>query len=88
MRKILIILAIGIGLILLLGMNKSDSKLQGFESECKHGLYWQRVKNYEIIRASNLDKLQQNVKDKLNHGWCPMGEISYLDNNYCQVMVQ
>ena len=88
MRNILILLAIGMGLILLLGLAKSDSKLTGIESECKPGRYWQTVKNYEVIRASDLDKLQQKVNDKLNHGWRPMGELSYFDSNYCQVMVQ
>lgn len=88
MKKIVVFLAIGMSLILLLGLAKSDSKSQWIESECSPGRYWQKVKNYEIIRASDLDKLQQNVNDKLNHGWRPMGELLYFDSNYCQVMVQ
>ena len=92
MKKAIIFLAIGMSLILLLGLAKSDSKPQWIESECypgyAQGRYWQKVKNYEIIRASDLDKLQKDVKERLNHGWRPMGEISRFENEYCQVMVQ
>lgn len=88
MKKIVVSLVIGIGLILLLGLAKYESKPQSIESGHTTGRYWQTVNDYKVIRASDLDKLQQNVNDKLNHGWRLMGGLSYFDNAYCQVMVK
>ena len=87
MRKILIILAIGMGLILLLGATKSDLNLEGTEQNCGYLKYGQKTTDYQIIRATDLNTLQQNVKEKLKHGLRPMGEISYFGKDYCQVMV-
>lgn len=87
MRKILIILVIGIGLILLLGMNKSYWNLEGTEQNCDYGRYGQKITDYQIIHATDLSTLQRDVKEQLKNGLSPMGELSYFDKNYCQVMV-
>jgi hypothetical protein len=88
MKKTIVFLAMGMTLILLLGLAKSNSKMQWNNSECEPGQYWQRVKDYEIIHEPNLKDLQEKVKNGLDHGWRPMGGISIVDSNYFQVMVK
>ena len=88
MRNILIILTIGMGLIMLLGMKKSDLNLEGTEQNCDYGRYGQKVTDYQIIHANNLKALQEAVKEQLKNGLRPMGELSHFDKDYCQVMVK
>lgn len=87
MRKILIILTIGIGLILLLGMKKSDLNLEGTGPYPDYRQYYQKVTCYKIIHAADLKTLQDEVKEQLKHGLRPMGDLSYFNEEYCQVMV-
>lgn len=88
MKKTAIFLAIGMSFLLLLGLAKSDPKLQGIESECEPGRYWQKVKDYKIIDEPNLNDLRRKVKEELGHGWYPIGGISIVDSNCCQVMAK
>jgi len=93
MKKAIVFLAISMSLILLLGLAKTESKPQkpqwiGSEGYPEPGRHWQKVKDYEIIRASDLDRLQDKIKEKLKHGWHLKGDISCFEKEYCQVMVQ
>jgi hypothetical protein len=95
MKKAIVFLAIGMSLVLLLGLAKSDpkpQKPQWIESGCCQGyapgFYWQKVKDYEIVRASGLGELEGKIKDKLEHGWHLKGDISRFEDEYCQVMVK
>lgn len=88
MRNALILLAIGMGLVLILGSAKNDCKLQGVEPECWRVEYSQKITDYQIISAADLNTLQGKVKEQLKYGLRPMGDISYFDPDYLQVMVK
>lgn len=95
MKKIVVFLAIGVSLILLLGSDGSNLKLQDTECKCKYEpgqwaeAYRQNVSKYAIVRASELDDLQTDVNNKLKTGWHLIGGISIVDSNsVCQVMVK
>lgn len=87
MRKIVIFLVIGTILVLLLGSAKPDLKLEDTEWDRCGAQYWQKTTDYQIIRAADLDTLQQKVKEQLKYGLRPVGDISHFDEDYCQVMV-
>jgi hypothetical protein len=87
MKKMLIILPIGISLILLLGLDGSNLKSGKTESKCEVQQLRQIYGEYTVIQASELDTLQKDVNTKLRSDWRPMGGISYAKSEYCQVMV-
>jgi hypothetical protein len=88
MKKITIILAVGMGLILLLGMGNSDLNSGGNGQNYDYEKYGQKVTDYQIIHANSLKALQEAVKEQLKNGLRPMGELSHFDKDYCQVMVK
>lgn len=87
MRKIIVFLVIGMSLILLLGSTGSSLKLQ--ETECEIKPMRQNMREYTIVCASELKKLQKDVNNKLKKDWYPIGGISIVDSNsFCQAMVK
>ena len=88
MRKIIVFLAIGMSLILLLGLTGSTLQSQGTECRWKPEPDRQNTTEYTIVQASELDKLQKDVNERLKKDWHPIGGVSIVDSNYCQVMIK
>lgn len=88
MKKAAVFLVIGMGLIVLLGLAKSSTKPQIDKPECEPTGYWQKVNEYKIIHEPNLPYLKDEVKKGLNHGWYPIGGISIVGEDCCQVMIR
>jgi hypothetical protein len=92
MKKIVIFLAVAVGLILLLGLTGAALKSQDTESKCEYdycAAQWrQNIGEYTIVRAPKLDKLQKAVNESLKESWYPIGGVSIVDSNCCQVMIK
>ena len=88
MKTTSIIVAIGMSLILLLGVKRTGLSSQGAEQSCDYGRYGQKVTDYQIIHAPDLNTLEEKVKEQLKNGFRPTGELSHFHKDYCQVMVK
>jgi len=87
-KKISILLGVILSLVLLLGSTGSNRKLQDLKCQGEPGAWRQTLSEYTIIRASKLNELQNEVNEKLKESWHPIGGISIVDSNCCQVMVK
>ena len=87
-KKIVILLVVVLSLVLLLGSIGSNMKSQEPKCQWKPEAGRQDIEKYAIVRASDPDKLQIEVNKRLNQSWEPMGGISIVDSNCCQVMVK
>jgi hypothetical protein len=92
-KKVVIFLVIVSSLILLLGSTGSNMKLQNGKAKCEHvygeAAGWrQNIDEYTIVHDPNLNKLQDDVRKRLDDSWQPIGGISFVKNEYYQVMIK
>jgi hypothetical protein len=87
MKKVIISLVIVMVFILVLGLDGSNLNSRGTNPACKPEQLRQIYNDYTIVSDSELDKLQNEVKNKLKQDWRPLGGISFAENKYHQVMV-
>jgi hypothetical protein len=87
MKKVIIYLVIVMVFILVLGLDGSNLKSRGTNSTCKPEQLRQIYSDYTIVSDSELDELQNKVKDNLKQDWRPIGGISFDNKKYHQVMV-
>jgi len=91
MKKTVVFLAVATSLILLLALDGFGLTSQ--EPKCQCQSQWlqmrQNTTEYTIARASNLDKLQKDVNERLKKDWHPIGGVSVIDSNsFCQAMIK
>ena len=87
MKKIIISLVIVMVFILVLGLDGSNLNSRNTNQACKPEQLRQIYSDYTIVSDSDLDNLQNKVKNNLKHDWRPIGGISFANNKYHQVMV-
>ena len=87
MKKVIISLVIVMVFILVLGLDGSNLNSHGTNSACKPEQLRQIYSDYTIVSDSDLDNLQNKVKNNLKHDWRPIGGISFANNKYHQAMV-
>jgi hypothetical protein len=88
MKKIVFFLAVTLSLILLLGSNGSKRNFRDPKCQWEPGARRQNIDEYTIVHDPNLNKLQENVRKKLDDSWQPIGGISFVKNEYYQVMIK
>jgi hypothetical protein len=87
--KTLVFLAVVLSLVFLLGSSGEKRRSQEPKCQLQPASGWrQDINEYTIVRASDPDKLQKEVNKRVKESWHPMGGISIVDTNCCQVMVK
>jgi hypothetical protein len=43
------------------------------------------IEDYAVVKATNLEKLRELVKEGFDDGWVPQGSVAVVSNNYGNV---
>jgi len=87
-KKMAVFLAVVVSLALLPGSSGEKRRPEDPQCQWVYQAWRQNIDEYAIVRASDPDKLQKEVNKRLKESWHPVGGISIVDSNCCQVMIR